>query len=112
MTFDTTHVLPMMVALVTLHATRYLLAAGAAWLFFWTWRGNRDKGFPNHDLREDTYHTLEHATADDLLRFQQAHVKGRHYTWLVLGDRQHVDFKYLKKIGKVTELTLDEVFRV
>lgn len=40
MTFDTTHVLPMMVALVTLHATRYLLAAGAAWLFFWTWRGN------------------------------------------------------------------------
>lgn len=79
---------------------------------FWTWRGNRDKGFPNHDLREDTYHTLEHATADDLLRFQQAHVKGRHYTWLVLGDRQHVDFKYLKKIGKVTELTLDEVFRV
>jgi zinc protease len=79
---------------------------------YWTWRGNRDKGFPNHDLRENTYRTLENASADELLLFQAQHVKGRNYTWLVLGDRQHVDFKYLKKIGKVTELTLDEVFRV
>jgi zinc protease len=46
------------------------------------------------------------------MAFQKQHVKGRHYTWLVLGDRQSVDFKYLKKIGKVQELTLDEVFLV
>ena len=77
---------------------------------FWTWRANRDKGFPNRDLREDTYRTLEIATADDLLNFHQSHVKGRNYTWLVLGDRQHIDFKYLKTIGKVRELTLEEIF--
>lgn len=40
MTLDTTHVLPMMVALVTLHAVRYLVAASAAWSFFWSWRAN------------------------------------------------------------------------
>lgn len=79
---------------------------------FWTWRGNRDKGFPKRDLREDTYRALEKASAADLLAFQKQHVKGRHYTWLVLGDRQSVDFKYLKKLGKVQELTLDEVFLV
>lgn len=30
----------MMGALVALHASRYLVAAGGAWLFFWYWRGN------------------------------------------------------------------------
>lgn len=40
MTLDTTGVLPMMAALVTLHAVRYLLAAGGAWLFFWSWKSN------------------------------------------------------------------------
>ena len=77
---------------------------------FWTWRANRDKGFPNRDLREDTYRTLEIATSDDLLNFHQMHVKGRNYTWLVLGDRQSVDFAYLRTIGKVRELTLEEIF--
>jgi predicted Zn-dependent peptidase len=79
---------------------------------YWIWRANRDKGFVNRDLREDTYKALQSAKASDLIDFQQKHVKGRHYTWLVLGDRQAVDFKYLRKIGKVTELTLDEVFVV
>ncbi|MBV6443403.1 MAG: hypothetical protein EPGJADBJ_05143 [Saprospiraceae bacterium] len=77
---------------------------------YWTWRANRDKGFPNRDLRADVYHKLEHADAADLIHYQQRHVKGRRYTWLVLGDRQHIDFKYLRKIGKVKELTLEDVF--
>jgi predicted Zn-dependent peptidase len=77
---------------------------------YWTWRANRDKGFPNHDLRADVYHKLENADAADLIHFQQRHIKSRHYTWLILGDRQHVDFEYLGKIGPVKELTLREVF--
>ena len=77
---------------------------------YWTWRANRDKGFPNHDLRADIYNTLEKADAADLIHFQQRHVKGRKYTWLILGDRNRIDFKYLKKIGKVRELTLEEIF--
>ncbi|MFN0036922.1 MAG: M16 family metallopeptidase [Saprospiraceae bacterium] len=77
---------------------------------YWTWRSNRDKGYPNHDLREDIYRTIEKAKASDLLDFQRRHVKGRHYTWLVLGEREGIDFKYLSKIGKVVELSLEEVF--
>jgi predicted Zn-dependent peptidase len=77
---------------------------------YWTWRANRDKGFPNRDLRADIYHQLEKAQPADLLRYQQQRVKGRAYTWLVLGDRQHIDFKYLRKIGLLRELTLEEVF--
>lgn len=77
---------------------------------YWTWRANLHKGFKNRDLRADIYQTLERANATDLIHYQQQHVKGRHYTWMVLGDRKHIDFKYLRKIGKVQELTLEEIF--
>ncbi|MEO6037214.1 MAG: insulinase family protein, partial [Saprospiraceae bacterium] len=77
---------------------------------YWTWRNNRDKGYPNRDLRADIYHSLEQAEATDLMNYQRHHVKGRHYTWLVLGERKTVDFKYLRKIGKVVELSLEEIF--
>lgn len=77
---------------------------------YWTWRANREKGFPNQDLRQQVFEALQKSQAADLLRFQQEHVKNRHYTWLVLGDRKHVDFKYLRKIGKVQELGLAEIF--
>ena len=77
---------------------------------YWTWRANRDKGFPNRDLREDIYRTLEQAEATDLMNYQRHHIKGRHYTWLVLGERSSLDFKYLRKIGKVVELSLEDVF--
>jgi predicted Zn-dependent peptidase len=77
---------------------------------YWTWRANRDKGFLDRDLRADIYSRLERADAADLIHYQQRHVKSRRYTWLVLGDRQSIDFKYLRKIGKVKELTLEQVF--
>jgi len=77
---------------------------------YWAWRGSRDKGYANRDLREDIYTTIEKAEASDLINFQRKHVKGRHYTWLVLGERERIDFKYLRKIGKVVELSMEEVF--
>ncbi|MFM8488304.1 MAG: insulinase family protein, partial [Bacteroidota bacterium] len=77
---------------------------------FWTWRGNRDRGFSNRDLRRDIYETMMQATSDDLIRFHHERVRGRKYTWLVLGDRNNLDFEYLRKIGKVTELKPEEIF--
>ncbi|MBK6994643.1 MAG: insulinase family protein [Lewinellaceae bacterium] len=77
---------------------------------YWAWRGSRDKGYANRDLREDIYHTIEKAESSDLLDYHTKHVKGHPYTWLVLGERESIDFKYLRKIGKVVELSLEEVF--
>jgi predicted Zn-dependent peptidase len=77
---------------------------------FWTWRGNRDRGFRNRDLRRDIYEAMMNATPEDLIRFHDERVKGRKYTWLVLGDRNNLDFEYLGKIGKVTELKPEEIF--
>lgn len=77
---------------------------------YWTWRSNRDKGFLNQDLRKLVYENLENATAEDLVQYHAKYIKGRQYTWLVLGDRARIDFKYLKSIGKVSELSLEEIF--
>jgi len=77
---------------------------------YWTWRANREKGFPNHDLRLDVYNMMDKATTEHLLDYQIKQIKGRHYTWLVMGDRSQIDFKYLKTIGPLKELTMEQIF--
>jgi len=76
---------------------------------YWTWRANLDRGY-RHDLRQDVYQTLQQAKPEDLLLYHARHIKGRRYRWMVLGDRNRIDFNYLKTLGKVTELSLDDVF--
>jgi predicted Zn-dependent peptidase len=77
---------------------------------YWAWRTARDRGYPNQDLRERVYQTMMEAEAADLIQYQRKYVRGRKYNWMVLGDRNQVDFKYLRKIGPVKELTLEDVF--
>ena len=76
---------------------------------YWAWRSNKDRGISG-DSRQKMYEFLQKATAQDLLDFHAKHVKGRNYTWLVLGERDRIDFSILKKIGKVKELSLETVF--
>jgi hypothetical protein len=77
---------------------------------YWSWRGSRDRGFDNRDLRADVYNTLQKAGPEVLLHYHNQTIKGRSYIWLVLGDRERLDFDYLKTIGPVQELTLEEIF--
>jgi predicted Zn-dependent peptidase len=76
---------------------------------YWNWRSNLERGFPT-DLRAKVFEFMQQATTTDLIDYQKKYIKGRNFTWLVLGDRSRMDFKYLRKIGKVKELNLEEVF--
>jgi predicted Zn-dependent peptidase len=76
---------------------------------YWSYRNTKDRGL-DHDLRKDVYERMKIVTPSDLQAFQQQHVKGRKYTYLVLGSKESVDMEFLKGIGKVTELSLEEVF--
>jgi zinc protease len=76
---------------------------------YWNYLTTKQRGF-EHDLRKDVYDKMKITTPADLQAFQQKHVKGRKYTYLVLGSKDKVDMKYLQSIGKVTELSLGEVF--
>lgn len=76
---------------------------------YWTSKSNQDRGF-NRDLRADIYNKVKGASIQDLKDFQQTHVKGRNYAYLVLGSKESIDMNFLKSIGMVEELTLEDVF--
>lgn len=76
---------------------------------YWAWRTCQHRGL-KRDPNADVFEKISSAELMDLLDFQRKKVKGRAYTWLVMGEKKQVDFKFLKKIGPVRELTLAEIF--
>ena len=47
---------------------------------------------------------------DDVLAVQQKYVKNRTYFYGILGDPKDLDMNYLKTLGPVQNVTLDEIF--
>lgn len=76
---------------------------------YWTNKSNHDKGI-DYDYRKDVYALMQKLTPADLKAFQEKYVKGRKFTILVLGDKKRVDMEYLKTLGEVKELSLQEIF--
>jgi predicted Zn-dependent peptidase len=76
---------------------------------YWDARSTWDLGF-KHDLQQEVYETLAQSTASDLMAFHEQYVKGRAFTFLVMGERKALDFNYLNSIGEVTELSIKEAF--
>ncbi len=76
---------------------------------FWTYLSNLDKGI-DYDIRKEVYDNVQKMTLDDLNAFFDQHIKGKNYTYLVLGKKGDVRLDLLEKIGPVKELTLEEIF--
>lgn len=64
----------------------------------------------NYDIRMDIYKEVPKLTFQDLKTFEETHVKNKQYTTLVIGKKEDLDLKTLEKYGKVTFLTLEDVF--
>ena len=76
---------------------------------YWTYLANKKLGLDS-DVRNNAYAKMQSVTQEDLLKFQQKNVKGRNYSYLVLGDKSKVDMEFLKTLGEVEELSLKDVF--
>ncbi|MFT5647314.1 MAG: zinc protease [Aureispira sp.] len=82
---------------------------------YWTYRNNKKKGL-SHDIRKDVYEKVsalaedKEATIAAIKKFQTEKIKGRKYTYLVLGDKDKIDMKFLESLGTVEEFTIDEIF--
>jgi len=76
---------------------------------FWTYMSNMDRGV-DYDTRKDVYNLAQTMTLDEMEAFFNDHIKGKKYTYLVMGNKNDLDFNVLKKIGLVQELTLEEIF--
>ena len=61
-------------------------------------------------LAKKVYDNLADLTMEDIVACQQKWVKGRTYIYGILGDAKDLDMKYLKSLGTVEQVTLEEIF--
>lgn len=56
------------------------------------------------------FEALPAMTLDDVCAFQREHVKGRTYTYIILGRLEDLDMDALQRLGKVVILTPEQTF--
>ena len=61
-------------------------------------------------LSKVVYDKLADMTMADVVACQQKWIKGRTYIYGILGDSKDLDIKYLKTLGTIEEVSLDEIF--
>ncbi len=76
---------------------------------FWSYERLKKRGFDN-DYREDLYNGIKNMTLADLKTFFDDNIKGENYNVMVIGNKKDVDFESLKKLGKIQEMDIDELF--
>ena len=52
----------------------------------------------------------EQEEPDDVVAYQQNFIKGRPYTYCILGDKNDLDLNYLRSLGKIKFLSQEEIF--
>jgi predicted Zn-dependent peptidase len=64
----------------------------------------------DRDPRKESFEKIQTLTFADIKKFQQEYVSNKPRTFVVLGNTKEMDMKFLKKVGKVKVLKLEEVF--
>ena len=62
------------------------------------------------DINKTVYEGVKNLTLDDVVAFQQSFIKGRPYTYCILGDKKDLDMKYIGSLGKIKYLSQEEIF--
>jgi len=76
---------------------------------FWTYQQNLDRGI-DYDIRKDVYQKMKTVTLDEFKEFFNQHIKGHNYTYLVMANKNLINWNELQTLGEVHELSLDELF--
>ncbi|MCE1165405.1 MAG: insulinase family protein [Bacteroidetes bacterium] len=74
-----------------------------------TFLNNKNLGI-DYDIRKDVYENAGKYSLDDIKKFNEKYVKGRKYTYLLIGDSKKINFDVLSKYGKVETITLEQLF--
>lgn len=76
---------------------------------FWTYIQNMDKGI-DYDIRKDVYEEVKNTNLDTFSDFFNKNIKGKNYTYLILGNKKNLDMEVVSKLGTIKELKLEELF--
>ena len=69
----------------------------------------RDLGL-SEPLDRQRFEKIQDMTLEDVKAFQQKWIKDRDYTYGILGDIKDLDMDYLRTLGPVKEVSLEEIF--
>lgn len=75
----------------------------------WSYVDNQDMGV-TEDRNKAIFEQVQNMTLADLKTIQQEWIKGRTYTYCILGDLKNLDQEYLRKLGPVQVLSQQEIF--
>jgi predicted Zn-dependent peptidase len=64
----------------------------------------------DYDIRKDIFSAVPKMTFADVKSFEEQNMKGKPYTILVLGKKDGLNIKTLEKYGKVSYLSLEDIF--
>ena len=76
---------------------------------FSSYQAARDLGL-DIDRRKVLFDEVQKLTLANVKDFQQKWVKGRTYTYCVLGDEKAIDMSKLSAYGPVTRVTTEQIF--
>jgi predicted Zn-dependent peptidase len=74
-----------------------------------SYKTDREMGI-NESRSKKIYENLSQLTLEDIKNTQKKWVEGRTYSYGILGDIESIDTKYLKTLGPVEILTLEDIF--
>ena len=77
--------------------------------FLWNFL-NAEKLGLKQDIRKDIFENVSEMTLDNMIAFQESHLKNKAKTYMVLGRESDINFDGLGKIGPVKKLTLENLF--
>ena len=64
----------------------------------------------DYDIDRDVFEQAQNISLQNVVDFQQNWVKGRTYTFMILGDPNDLDLNGLKKYGKITNVKTSDIF--
>ncbi|MBL7945585.1 MAG: insulinase family protein [Flavobacteriales bacterium] len=76
---------------------------------YWSWDAAQRRGI-DYDVRKTNYERIPGITMEGMRTFFDKEVKGRNYTFLVIGKKSAMDLKVLEKLGPVREVSKSEIF--
>ncbi len=76
---------------------------------FWSYMYWKKLGI-DYDVRKPIFEKISTMELKDVQQYFDEHVKPAHYSVLIIGKKENVDFNYLKKYGELREFTLEELF--
>ncbi|MFP6598505.1 MAG: insulinase family protein, partial [Candidatus Hydrogenedentota bacterium] len=72
-------------------------------------RGWERLGFEK-DPRKESFEMVQAAEIASMMDFHATHIKGKPKLISIVGDKRKIDMEALGKFGKITEVTLDDIF--